>query len=785
MPDSPEPVSAWRDAHRDQRVRIVQISDFDRPHAGSFVPMLLGLLGEAKAQGHQAEAVFGATTRGAPWLDDFAKAGIPVTIAPESGSRIRLGRWLDGFLGDEQGPVVLHTHFTTWDVAALIAARGRKDAAVFWHVHSALPREPVVVARTALKFGVLGYQVSGLLCPAPNIVEGARRRLAPASRTHFIPSSLDLASFPVLDDERRAEARRELGLDPEAKVLLHFGWHWHLKGSDIFLEVLQRLAAEDPYVIGIDRGGGDEMAARAAELGFGDRFKLVAPVEDVRTLHGAADVMVSSSREEGMAYAVLESLASGTAVVATAIPGHAFIGRQVDACRLTSIDARELAEATRETLDRSPAEALREGAEAHGWMKENLAHAPVARRVIGLYEEALPAQLAPAPRRERRSLARPRLIHLCNFANAEAGSFVPMVAAVIEYARERGWEAEAIFAMSAEETAWLAELRVRGIVRRSAPSGSRRELIAWARSLAHERQDPTIVHTHFTRYDLPIALASKPGRLEVVWHEHTALSSRPEMVSRNAVKFGLIGRRVAAIVCPAPDLAEAVIRRGAPSARVKFVPNAVDASRFPVVTAEKRAAARAALEIHNDALVVLSFGWHWDLKGGELFQRAVRELSRGTNRPIVALHSTSAPEADASIRDLGLQDTVRLIGQTSDVASLMSAADVFVAASRAEGGTPLAVLEALSSGLPVVASDLPSHRFVAERVPNMQLVKREPVRMSTAILDASGKLDASRDLDGRAAHEAIEREFSHEHWCSELFATYREVSQRIASGRLF
>ena len=84
------------------------------------------------------------------------------------------------------------------------------------------------------------------------------------------------------------------------------------------------------------------MVERAAELGIADRFRLIPPVEDVRTVHGAADVMVSSSREEGMAYAVLESLASGTAVVATAIPGHAVIGEQVDACRLTSIDAGEI-----------------------------------------------------------------------------------------------------------------------------------------------------------------------------------------------------------------------------------------------------------------------------------------------------------------------------------------------------------------------------------------------------------------------------------------------------------
>ena len=745
--------------------------------------MLLGLLREAQAQGHDVEAIFGKSARGLAWLEDFERAGIPVTLTPLHGNRARLGRWLNAHLGDQPGPLILHTHFTTWDVAAVIAARGR-EAAVFWHVHSSLPSEPMIVARTAIKFGVLGRRVAGFLCPAPNIADGARRRLAPRERTHFVPSSLDLGAFPLLGSERRAAARRELGIDPRAKVLLHFGWHWQLKGSDIFLEMLKRLVADDPEIVGIDRGGGEEMAERARQLGIGDHFRLIAPVDDVRTVHGAADVMVSSSREEGMAYAVLESLASGTPVVATAIPGHAFIGEQIAACRLTSADPGELAAAIRESLDRPADQAEREAADAHAWMAENLAHAPVARRVLRLYDDAFPAQPA-VPGKERRAAVRPRLIHLCNFSNPNAGSFVPMVASAVEVARERGWDAEAIFARPAADTRWHSELRERGIVYRNAPTGSRTELAGWAYSLARERQAPTIVHTHFTRYDLPMAVAARAGRLAVVWHEHTALSSRPQMVARNAVKFGLGGRRVAAILCPAPDLAEAMVRRGAPRDRVRFVPNAIDASQFPVVDAADRAEARAELGIEPGALVVLSFGWHWDLKGGELFQRVAGELAANAERDVVALHSADAPEAAALVRKLGLEETVRLIDQTSDVRGLMAATDVFVAASRAEGGTPLAVLEALSSGLRVVASDLPAHRFVAERVPGLSVVRREPVQMARAILDASSPLDGSADDAGRAAHEAIERHFSLEQWCSALFETYDEVFARSFTGRLF
>lgn len=66
-------------------------------------------------------------------------------------------------------------------------------------------------------------------------------------------------------------------------------------------------------------------------------------------------------------------------------------------------------------------------------------------------------------------------------------------------------------------------------------------------------------------------------------------------------------------------------------------------------------------------------------------------------------------ELDALIRSYGLHENVKLIGEVRDINSLLSASDLYLHSSKTEG-MPNAVLEAMSIGLPVVATDIPGIR---------------------------------------------------------------------------
>ena len=111
-------------------------------------------------------------------------------------------------------------------------------------------------------------------------------------------------------------------------VALHFGRQWELKGGDVFLETMARLRAGPfPGLIAMSPRGGEPARALAAELGLGGALLTPDDVNDVRDLYAASDVLMATSRGEGMPLTVLEALAGGLPVVASDIPGHRHTGR--------------------------------------------------------------------------------------------------------------------------------------------------------------------------------------------------------------------------------------------------------------------------------------------------------------------------------------------------------------------------------------------------------------------------------------------------------------------------
>lgn len=125
---------------------------------------------------------------------------------------------------------------------------------------------------------------------------------------------------------------------------------------------------------------------------------------------------------------------------------------------------------------------------------------------------------------------------------------------------------------------------------------------------------------------------------------------------------------------------------------------------------------------------------------------------------------------------------VILLGSRSDVPSLLKSADLFVFPSRTEG-MPNALLEAMASGLPCVAANVPGCRdVIADRGDGLLTSPGDAVHLADAILQLLSDTTLSHRL-GRAAQAKVRRAFRLDHCLQSYLDLYTEVAQNLGAIR--
>jgi glycosyltransferase involved in cell wall biosynthesis len=121
--------------------------------------------------------------------------------------------------------------------------------------------------------------------------------------------------------ERSTGAGRPVG---EIRRVVMVGTLRAVKGHDVLIDAAPRLLARHPGMRFDIVGGGPlaaELRARAASLGVAPAFTFHGHREDARAWAADADVVVLPSRSEGLPNAILEAMAAGRPVVASAVGG--------------------------------------------------------------------------------------------------------------------------------------------------------------------------------------------------------------------------------------------------------------------------------------------------------------------------------------------------------------------------------------------------------------------------------------------------------------------------------
>ena len=295
--------------------------------------------------------------------------------------------------------------------------------------------------------------------------------------------------------------------------------------------------------------------------------------------------------------------------------------------------------------------------------------------------------------------------------------------------RERGFETLLIHGRLAPgegDMSYLLEGRqvqasyLPSLVRSVSPLADARAVASILRQL--KAFQPQIVHTHTAKAGTVGRAAalvynrSAQARARTVhtYHGHSlegyfryagAFISIERMLARSTDRLIAISPRIAADLRDRYHIGRA--------SQWSVVPLGFDLAPLAAIDDAARAGARRALGLDPTTPVVTIVGRLTAIKQHELFLRVAREVHARQPSTVFAIvgDGDRRAELEALARQFGLEGHARFLGWRQDLVTVYGAADVCVLTSRNEG-TPVAVIEALAAGVPVVSTDVGGVRDV-------------------------------------------------------------------------
>lgn len=253
-------------------------------------------------------------------VDSLKASGAPVTLLPAKSSlgvvtsAARLAR-----VARDQSVDLIHAHLPISAVAARLAGR-RTGLPVVYTEHNLHERHHVLSRWANRATWRLQRHVVAV---SEAVEESILRGLGRA-----VPVSVVRNAVPVEDLARRPDAglrfREQLGIDVDLPVVGQIAVFRPEKRLDRWLEAAVELRQRVPECHFVLVGDGPErpaLEAHAAARSLGSALHFAGLREDVRAALSAFDVLMISSRFEGLPLVLLEAMAASTPVVATAVGG--------------------------------------------------------------------------------------------------------------------------------------------------------------------------------------------------------------------------------------------------------------------------------------------------------------------------------------------------------------------------------------------------------------------------------------------------------------------------------
>ncbi len=219
-----------------------------------------------------------------------------------------------------------------------------------------------------------------------------------------------------------------------------------------------------------------------------------------------------------------------------------------------------------------------------------------------------------------------------------------------------------------------------------------------------KKEKPDLIHSHAS---FSARLAAKMLRIPIVYTRHSVFPN-PENLTKGFGKWknGFINNHTATrIIAVAQAASDNLTEAGVSAKKITVVPNGVDA--LEQYSAEKMAKAKQFYDIKEDQFVFAMVARVEDIKGHDYFIDAAKKVLSKHSEAKFFICGTGGYVAHVKekIKQENLEKDVLYLGHVQDVTSVMNVIDVNVNASFGTEATSLSLLEGMSVGTPIIASD--------------------------------------------------------------------------------
>jgi sugar transferase (PEP-CTERM/EpsH1 system associated) len=311
------------------------------------------------------------------------REGLRITVVRLPGTRTilfpaALTRWFR-----ELRPDVVHTHSGAWLKCARAAAHAGVPR-ILHTAHGLLDREPWHGPPLMRWAALYTKAIAAVSRPLHDYLR--QRARIPAGRLHVVPNGIDTSAFQPGAWSGAVRARFRLSDD---RVLVgHVGRFTAVKNQALLLEAFALLCRKHPAAFLVLVGDGAlrlDLERSVAQLGISDRVGFFGSAHELAPIYRDFDVFVLSSLAEGTSMSILEAMATGLCVVATAVGGNPDLLDAGNAgCLVPSSDARALAD-TLGLLLANPERRLNLGRAARNRAVSTYSHDAVIDRYEALY----------------------------------------------------------------------------------------------------------------------------------------------------------------------------------------------------------------------------------------------------------------------------------------------------------------------------------------------------------------------------------------------------------------